>query len=186
MKTKQMVLSAILAAVASVVMLLEFPLPLLPPFLKIDFSLAIVTIGGLIVGPLAVVAIAIVKAFVAFFHSTSNGVGELADLIISISFALPFCYIYKKYSSNKGLVFGSIISIITIAIVGAIANIYILIPFYSKVMPFDAIIGMCKTVNPSITNLNTYVIFGVVPFNIIKGIIISIISIIVFKALKKR
>ena len=181
-KTRKLTTTAILAAVAAVIMHFEISLPFLPFFLKIDASLAIVLISAIFIGPIAVFPIALIKDAVNLFSTTTGGVGQLADFIITVAFALPFALIYKKMKNTKGMILGFAAGTLAIVIAGALANVYILLPFFSLTMPLDKIWEMCRKTNPIIVDMKTYVLYGAMPFNLIKGIIISIITFIVYKA----
>ncbi len=190
MQIRQLTITAILAAIAAILMHFEAPIPPFPPFLKLDFSTSIVLMGGFIVGPLAVIPIALTKALVSLLTTTSAGVGQLADFIVTVSFALPFAFIYKKLKSMSGIFIGCAVGAVCIVIAGAIANAYILIPFYSATFPLDAIWGLCKATNAEafagdVFNMGTYILFVAIPFNLIKGVIISVVTVILFKALAR-
>ena len=181
-KTRKLTIIAVLAAMASVLMKFEFPLLPWVPFLKFDFSLTIVLISSFLVGPIAIWPIALIKAGVSLLASSTGGVGQLADLIVTISFAFPFALIYCKYRSAKGMIAGCAVSIVLIAIAGAIANMYILIPAYSLIMPLDKIWGMC---GPVIVDMKTYILYGAIPFNITKGFLSAVATFIIYKALSR-
>ena len=102
-KTKKMVLTAVLGAISGILMLLEFPLPLIPPFVKMDFSELPVVLGGFIMGPLNGSLIAVIKIVLNFLlNGTSTaGVGEIANLIYSLGYMLPAVFIYHKFRSKK-------------------------------------------------------------------------------------
>ncbi len=182
-KTQKLTAIAILGALATIIMQFETPIPFFPPFLKLDFSLVIVMVGGFLVGPVAVIPITFIKALVSFLSTDTGGVGELADFIISTCFAFPFAYTYKKMGGTGGLIIGCALGTISIAIAGAVANYFILLPFYSLTIPLDTIWALCAKINPIIVDLKSYIMYGAIPFNVVKGLIISAAAIIVIKAL---
>ena len=85
--------------------------------------------------------------------------------------------------SVKGTALACFAGTVAIAIVGALANYYLLIPFFSNIMPIDAIISACNAVNPAIDSLAAYILFGAIPFNVAKGIVISIVTVVTYKKL---
>lgn len=180
-KTRRLTITAVLAAVAAALMTFEMPLPFMPPFLKIDPSSVPILIGGFVLGPLSAVVMALIKALVHAMSTTTGGVGELADFIITSSFAVTAAVIYKKHHTKKGALLACLGGVIAITLAGIIANKLLLIPFYSTIMPMETIFAVCGKVNPLIHDLNTYIIFGVVPFNMLKGIIISALTFLVYK-----
>ncbi len=190
LRVRQITVTAVLAAIAAILVRFEAPIPPFPPFLKLDFSTCIVLIGGFLVGPFAVLPIALIKALVGLFTTTSAGVGQLADLIITVSFAYPFALIYKRLRNTTGTVIGCVAGIVAIAVAGALANEFILIPFYSHTFPLDAVWGLCKTVNPDAFQgdtfqMQTYILFVAIPFNLLKGVIISTVTVLLYKVLSK-
>lgn len=176
---------ALLSAISSVLMFIEFPLPFMPPFLKFDLSGVPILLAAMMFGWKSAVSVAFVKDIIHCLSTTTGGVGELADFLIMSSFAIVVALIYKKFSKEKGLILASVCGTLTCALVGAAANLYLLIPFFSKVMPMDAIFAACSAVNPLIDGLDAYIIFGAVPFNLIKGCLLSVCTVFLFKRLGK-
>lgn len=166
------------AALSAALMFFEFPLPFLPPFLKLDLSDIPVLIGAFVLGPLPALAIVLVKDLIHLLNTQSAGVGELADFLVTGTFALTAGYIYKGMKSKYSAVVSSIIGIIAMTVMGAVSNLYILMPFYEKVMGLT-LKGM------GISSLNAYILYAIVPFNIIKGLIVTIVTIIVYKRLSE-
>lgn len=176
----------ILSGISIVLMqLLEFPIPFMPPFLKFDFSNLPALIGGFAYGPLTGIVIVLVKALLHLVRTQTGGVGELADFLASGAMVFVSALIYKKYKTKKGAVTALGLGILAMILVGAFANYFILIPFYAKMMPMEQIIGMCGKVNPLITNSLSYVLYGVLPFNLIKGLILAIITFVLYKQVSK-
>ncbi len=180
-KVRRITVTAMFAALATILMFFEIPVPFMPPFLKLDPSAVPILIGGFILGPVAGVAMVFVKAFVHFFSSTTGGVGELADFIITSSFVVMAAIVYRRHHTKKGAVLACLAGTTVLAIVGVLANKFLLLPFYSTVMPLEAIFKACAAVNPLIKDTNTYLMYGVLPFNLIKGIAISLITFPVYK-----
>lgn len=132
-------------------------------------------------GPLAGVIIAAIKSLLHLFATTSGGVGELADFLVTASFVFTAALIYKSNKSKKGALIGSAVATVVLVLVGALANYYIIIPFYSQLMPINAIIEACHAVNPAITDMKGYILFGVVPFNLLKAVSVSAITMVIYK-----
>ena len=110
------------------------------------------------------------------------GVGELADFLITGSFALTAGLVYRVWHTRRGALAACGLSIAVITVVGALANWFILLPFYAAAyMPYDAILSACQAVNPAIDSLAGYILFGVVPFNLIKGTLVALITFVVYK-----
>ena len=176
---------AVLAAVAFVVMMIEFPLPFVPPFYKLDFSETAVLIGAFAMGPLAGVIIEAIKIIlnILFTGTQTAYVGEIANFLIGISFCLPASLIYQKYKTRENAVKGLAVGGLIMIIVGLLMNALVLLPAYSYFyhMPMDALIGMGTKLMPLIHDRFTFVLFATSPFNLIKAILVSLITILLYK-----
>jgi riboflavin transporter FmnP len=178
------VTAGILAAIATILRFLETPLPLLPAFLKLDLSNIPALIGGFALGPIAGAAILLVKNLIYLPFSQTGGVGEIADFVISLALVLPAALAYRFKKNRKGAVIGMASgSALMSFLVGPLMNYFVLIPFYAMIMPIDAIINMAAEVNPGINGIWTYIIYAVVPFNIVKSVLICIITGLLYKPL---
>jgi riboflavin transporter FmnP len=175
---------AMLSAVAVILMLFEIPLWFAPSFYEIDFSEVPVLIGAFALGPLAGVAIEAVKILLNLVinGTITAGVGELANFLIGCALVIPSAVIYKRHKSKKNAVIGMAVGTITMVVVGCFLNAFILLPVYSKaLLPMDALIGMGTAVNSHITDLMTFVLFAVAPFNLLKGVLVSLITALIYK-----
>ncbi len=164
---------------------LEFPIPFMPPFLKFDFSTLPALIGGFAYGPITGLAIVLIKALCHLLISYSVGSGEIADFLISGSLVFVSALIYRTHKTKKRAAVGMIFGTLAMMIVGAFANYFILLPVYAKVMPMEQIIEMCSAVNPLIKNTLGYILYGALPFNLIKGIILSAITFVIYKQISR-
>lgn len=186
-KTKKMVLTAVLGAISGILMLLEFPLPFIPPFVKMDFSELPVILGGFIMGPVNGALIAVIKIVLNFlFNGTSTaGVGEIANLIYSLGYMLPSVLIYHKLRSKKGAVVSLVIGTVITSVLAVIINIFVTFPLYGKLMGIDipTIVAMCQAVNPYVKDMVSLMIFSMLPFNLFKYGVTSIITFVLYKKL---
>lgn len=175
-----------LAAIAAMLMLMfEIPLPFAPGFYKIDLSEVPVMIGTFTMGPVAGAIIELVKLVlkVILKGSETMGIGELANFLIGCGLCVPAGIIYKKMRSRKGAVIGMAVGTLFMTVVGCLVNAFVLLPVYAKLfeMPIEALVGMGTAVNGWITNLSTFVVFAVAPFNLIKGVLVSLIVFLIYK-----
>lgn len=174
-----------LSAVAGVLMLLEMPLWFAPSFYKLDFSEIPVLIGAFALGPMAGMTIEFIKILLNFVlnGTVTGGVGEIANFLIGCAFIVPAGYIYKQNKNTKNAIIGMAVGTLVLAIVGALLNYFLLLPVYAKVFgaPIQAFIDMGNALNPYIVDLKSFVLFCVVPFNLLKGIVISAITLLVYK-----
>lgn len=185
-KTRKLVEIGMLGAIATVLMLFEFPIPFIaPPFYELDFSEVPVLVGAFALGPMAGAAIELVKILInLLINGTATAfVGEIGNYILGCSFIIPAALIYKKKKTKKTALISMIVGTITMTVFGCFLNAYVLLPTYAAAfgMPIDAIVGMGSTINGNITNVMTFVILAVAPFNILKGIVVSAITLLIYK-----
>ena len=186
--TKTIAKVGILSAIAYVLMFISVPLPIFPSFLKIDLSDIPAIFGGMSLGPIAGIAIVINKNFLqGITASTTGGVGEFANVIIGGSYVLIICLFYRKWKNIKAVVAGGLVGIVAMTIMGCIMNYYIMMPLYATVygMPLDAIIQMGTVINSKVTDLYTFVIWMIAPFNIIKATLMTVVTLPLFKKMEK-
>ena len=185
MNTRKIVYIGLLAAVSTVLMYLEIPLTFLfmPPFLKLDLSGVPTLIGAFMFGPGAGIFITLVKDIIHIMSTQTGGVGELSDFLIYAAFSLVAGGWYLKHKNKKGALLSCVLGTLAVTVIGAFTNRFLIIPFYSKIMPIDAIVSACNAVNPMIDSIDGYILFGAVPYNFIKGVIISAVTFLVYKKL---
>ena len=174
-----------LSAIAVVLMLFEIPLPFAPAFYEIDFSEVPVLVGCFAMGPLGGMLIELIKIIMNFIinGTITAGVGEIANLLIGCAFVVPAGIIYKKHKSRKSAIIGMATGTIFMTIVGCFLNAFILLPAYAKAfqMPIEALVEMGAAVNGSVNSLLTFVMFAVAPFNLLKGVLVSLIVLLIYK-----
>ena len=185
-KTRKLVEIGMLGAIATVLMLFEFPIPFIaPPFYELDFSEVPVLVGAFALGPMAGATIELIKILInLLINGTATAfVGEIGNYILGCSFVIPAALIYKKKKSKKVAMISMIVGTITMTVFGCFLNAYVLLPTYAAAfgMPIDAIVGMGSAINGNITNVMTFVILAVAPFNILKGIVVSTITLLIYK-----
>lgn len=185
-KTRTLVEIGMLGAIATVLMLFEFPIPFLaPPFYEMDFSEVPVLVGAFALGPAAGATIELIKILInLMINGTATAfVGEIGNYLLGCSFIIPAAVIYKKKKSKKNAVIAMVTGTIAMTVFGCFLNAYVLLPTYAAAfgMPIDVIISMGTSINASITNVMTFVVIAVAPFNIFKGLIVSLITLLIYK-----
>ncbi|MCI8551022.1 MAG: ECF transporter S component [Lachnospiraceae bacterium] len=244
---KNLVTIAVLAAVAAVLMYLEFPLWFAPPFYELDFSEIPVLVGAFSMGPAAGFVIEVLKVVIKLLlkGSTTMGVGDWANLLIGCSLVIPAAMIYTKNRTRKGAIIGLVVGTLTMAFVGCFLNGYVLLPTYAqafegawqgflvmgaftaavafpvfffygrekgehpiligmvveililaaaivlmnvlKLFSGDSLAGLISmgtAVNPAITGIWSFVLLAVLPFNLLKGTIVSLITVLIYKRIR--
>lgn len=175
-----------LSAIAFVLQLLEFPLPLLmPDFIKFDFSDLPEIIGAFAYGPVAGIVIAIVKNLLhALIASHSFGVGELCNCILGATFAGVAGLVYKKKKTKKGAALGGVCGSVAMAAISFPFNLFVVYPFYYNFMPKDTIINAYHSILPFVTSIEVSLLVFNVPFTLIKGLINVGISLLIYQPLR--
>ena len=178
--------SAMMAALASVLMFLELPLPLFPSFLKLDFSDFPALIAAFTCGPAAGVAVEIVKNLIHFLAgSRTAGVGELANAIVGCALVVPAGLIYRRRRTFAGALLGLAVGTLAMGLIGGLVNFFLLIPFYSHQIPMDKIIEMGAKIIPAINSKFKLVLYSIVPFNLLKGVLISAVTLLLYKHISR-
>ncbi len=184
LSTKNVVLMGMFGALAGVLMVFEIPLPFIAPsFYGLDLSEVPVLVGTFALGPVAGAVMELVKILVKLIiKPTSTGfVGEFANLMIGCSLILPAGVIYRFKKTKKGAITGMAAGTAVMAVVGVVLNALVMIPFYSNFMPLDNIIKAGAAINPAISNVWTFAVICVGPFNIVKGVVVSLVTALVYK-----
>ena len=179
----------IFAAIAAVLMYFEFPLPFAPGFYELDFSEIPVLICSFSMGPVAGVVCEFLKVVLKLFlKGTSTAfVGDLANFVVGCAFILPASVVYFAKKSKTGAIAGMGVGTAVMTVFGSLFNALYLIPAFSVLfdMPLEVIIGKGTEINPAITSVNTLVIFAVVPFNLLKGVVVSAITFLLYKHIER-
>lgn len=178
-KLRVMILVAMLGSISTVLMQLNFPLPALPPFLKIDFSEVPAVIAIMTMGPIAGITVELIKNVLHWFLSgspTGVPVGEIANFVTGVLFIMPIYFIYKKFRSNKGLTAGLIAGTVAMAVGMSVLNYVVFLPMYTYFLGYPAETGEA---------LYQTIVLGILPFNLIKGIMLMIVTLLLFKSMKK-
>lgn len=183
MQTKKITFIALFAALAAIIMYIEFPIPFMPPFLKIDFSGVVILIGAMLWGTKSALIMIFIKDAIHLLRTQTAGIGELADFIMLAALVITFMAIYKR--NKKKSIIASVISVVVMSLFGVLANVYLLIPFYKNIMPIEQIISICAAINPNIDSMAGYYLLGVLPFNLIKGFVIMLITILVYPKISR-
>ena len=170
---QKLIYTAMLAAVAGVLMSLEFSVPMMPPFYKVDFSDVPSVIAVFLMGPVSGICVEVIKLLIKLITVGTNTmyVGELANLIAAFLFVWPLWFLYQKLGANrKAAVEALLLSIVIRTACACFINANITLPLYAKAMslPLDEVIRMVASVNPAIKDLNGFIILATIPFNVLK------------------
>ncbi len=183
--TKVMVTVALLSTMAYILMLFELP-PYLG-FLRFELSDIPAIIGALQFGPLAGVIIELIKNLIkAITASKTYFVGELANFIISAAYIAPAAYLFRRIKGKYKPLIAFSVGTIAMTLIGALMNYFVTIPLYATLFGgMDVVIGVSSAAIPAIKSLGSLVVLGITPFNIVKGILISVIGYYTYKLVRK-
>lgn len=186
LSTKDLVKIALLSAIAFVLMLLEFPVPIFPMFLKMDLSDLPALLGGFALGPVASIMIQFIKNIFHFIFKPDNtgGAGNLANFLVGISFTVPASIVYTRKKTRKNAIIGMVVGTTSLVILASFVNYYLVIPLYAKLYSMEVVMGMMTQIK-HIVDLRTYIVLAVIPFNLIKGGITSLITFLIYKKVSK-
>lgn len=176
------------AAASAVLMLLEIPLFFAPSFYKLDFSEIPVLICSFVMGPLAGVLCEFLKILLKLIlkGTTTVFVGDLGNFIVGCFFVLPASALYYRKKTRRHAMLGLLAGTLSMTVLGSLLNAFYLIPQFAILfhLSLDSIIGMGQAVNPAIHDLSTLIFFAVVPFNLVKGVLVSLITLLIYKPLR--
>lgn len=185
--TRRLAQIAVLGALGGILMIFEFPLPFAPAFMGVDFSDTPVMLGSMTMGPIAGVATAAVKIFIKLLikPTSTQYIGEISNLFLSIVIALTVGIIYKQFHNEKGMKIGVVATIITMSTAALFSNAFVIYPLYAKLLnfPTEIIVDMTSKINFLVNDYFTLMIFMVVPFNVVKQSLVAFLSIFLFKRL---
>lgn len=176
---------AMFGALSGLLMYIQMPVPFAPSFYKLDFCDVPVLIGSFALGPMAGAVIAAVKILVSLVlrGTQTAGIGECSNWVQACSLAIPAALIYKRRKTKNSAVMGMAAGVVLMVAVACLTNSYILLPAYAKAfhMPMDALIAMGTALNPKIDGLTGFVLLAVAPFNLLKGTLVSLVTILIYK-----
>ncbi len=188
-RVKKISIIAMFSAIGGILMFLDFQLPMFLSFMKMDLSDLPVIVGGFIFGPLDSIIIAAVKILVKLILKPTSTiyVGELANFLGSIMYALPASLIYMKFKNKKRAIIGLLVGTLVASIGITICNMMFIFPFYMKLFNItdEIIIAMCSKIFPYIDNMTKVYLLSVLPFNLLKYGISSVITFIFYKKISK-
>jgi len=170
---QKLIYTGMLAALAGALMSLEFSVPFMPPFYKVDFSDVPSIVAIFLMGPVSGSCVEVIKILIKLFTVGTNTmyVGEFANLIGVVLFVVPLWFIYQKRgASRRAAVEALVCSVVIRTVFACFCNAFITLPLYAKAMnlPLNEVIRMVAAVNPAIQDLNGFIIMATIPFNIIK------------------
>ncbi len=183
-KVRTMTVVAMLSAVATVLMELDFSVPMLiPGFVKMDLSELPALIGSFAMGPVAGVLVCLIKNLIHLTHTSTGGVGELCNFLLGALFVFPAGLFYKLKKTKKNAIIGALLGSVVMAVISIFVNGFITYPMYTKFMPMEAIIQASQAIIPSVKDLWSCLIIFNMPFNFVKCLCSVLITMLIYKPL---
>ena len=177
----KMAIVGVLSAIAY--LLMEFSVPLMPVFIKMDLSDFPALIGSLAVGPAGGIIIALIKNLLHLTVTSTGGVGELSNFILNAVFILPAGLLYKKKKSKKSACGGAVLGAILMALVSVVSNYFVVYPVYYNFMPADTILAAYQAIFPGVKSILQSLIVFNMPFTFVKAMISVVITFLVYNHL---
>lgn len=185
LSVKNMVKISILAVISMVLMFFDVSTWFAPPFLKLDIADLPALLGAFAMGPMAGVLVQLLKNLLNLLleGSLTGGVGELSNFLVGSIFVYTAGLIYYKKKTFGRAVLGLGVGILAMTIFASLSNYFVVFPLYSKLMPLEKIVEMTAAINSRVVDFKTLILYAVVPFNLLKGTVVSAITILVYKKL---
>ncbi len=183
-QAKNLVKIAVLGGLGFMIMqLFRVPLPFAPSFMTVDFGDVPALVGGFSMGPVAGMLIQLIKNILKLFTTDTVGVGELSNFIVGSVFVIVSAAYYKRHRSKKGALIATILGSVAMTTVALLSNAFFIFPAYAKAidMDLDQLALSLGEVNSLISNYWTLMIFAVVPFNLVKGALQSVVTWLLYK-----
>ena len=187
LSTQTLCFIGLFGALSTVLMLFKVPLPFAPAFMKLDFAELPAIIGSFMFGPLAGVCIVMVKLALNLLLNGTDSmyVGEISNLVLSSCYVLCASLIYQKHKTKKTAAASLLISVVVTSTISIISNTLFIFPAYTVVygLSMESLVGMASAVNPFVHDTFTMMLWSVLPFNLTKYGVVSVITFLVYKKL---
>lgn len=180
---RYLTVTAMLSAVAFILMFLQFSVPVMPSFVKMDLSELPALIGSFAMGPACGVMICLIKNLLHLTMTSTGGIGELSNFILGASFVFCAGMIYKKIKTKRGAVIGSLAGAVVMTLISFPSNYFIVYPVYEKMMPRETIIAAYQMILPAADELWKCLLIFNVPFTFVKAVFSVVITMLVYKKL---
>ncbi|MBR5468580.1 MAG: ECF transporter S component [Firmicutes bacterium] len=179
--TRKMVVTAMLSAVSAVLMIIDFSVPFMPFFIKMDVSELPALIASFSLGPVSGAAVCLIKNLINLFRTSTGGVGEFCNFVLGACFVMPAGIIYRKMKTRKGALIGCLAGAAVMAVLSVPINYFVTYPIYAKIMPVETIIELYQAIIPSVNGLLSCLVVFNMPFTFLKGIIDSVLTFVIYK-----
>lgn len=183
-RARNLAVTAMLSAVAFMLMFFDFPIPfLIPSFVQMDFSELPALLASFSLGPIYGVMVCLVKNLIHLTITSTAGAGEICNFLLGACFVFPSGYVYQHMKSRKGALLGALIGAVIMAVLSIPLNYYISYPIYTQFLPIDAILNMYREIRPTSGGLLECLIVFNAPFTLVKGLLTTALCFLIYKPL---
>ena len=187
LRVRNLVVTAMLSAVAAVLMMLSFSLPMLiPGFVKMDVSELPALLAAFSIGPGWGVLVCLLKNLLNLIvgGTTTAGVGELCNFLLGAAFVASAGLVYQRNKTLRGAVVASLLGAAVMAVVSLPVNYFVIYPVYSNLYGgMDLIIEAYQALRPDVNGLLECLLIFNTPFTLVKGLLTSVLAFVVYKPL---
>lgn len=180
-KIRFVVMTGVLGAVATVLMMLSFSVPFMPSFIKLDFSELPALIATFSMGPLSGVLVCLIKNLINLTMTTTGGVGELSNFLLGVCLVLPAGLVYYFRRNRRAAFWGALAGSLMMGLMSLPLNYFVTYPIYMKILPVEAIIGMYQAIFPGVDGLFSCLLIFNVPFTFLKGFLDTLLTFLIYK-----
>ena len=186
---RKMTMTAMLSAIAFILMFLDFSVPVMPAFIKMDLSELPALVGTFAMGPVSGVVICLIKNLLHLFMTDTAGVGELSNFLLGAAFVLPAGLIYKKWKGKKSAFIGALLGALLMALISIVSNQFIVYPAYYVMysLPEKGVLAMYQAlpeaipVLPHVDSILEALVKYNAPFTFVKGLFSVLITLVIYK-----
>lgn len=175
------VMTGVLSAVATVLMMLSFSVPFMPSFIKMDFSEFPALIATFSMGPLSGVMVCLIKNLINLTMTTTGGVGELSNFLLGVCLVLPAGLVYRFRKNRRAAFLAALAGSVIMGLASLPLNYFLTYPIYAKILPIEAIVGMYQAIFPKVDGLLSCLLIFNVPYTFLKGLIDTLLTFLLYK-----
>lgn len=175
------VMTGVLSAVATVLMMFSFSVPFMPSFIKMDFSEFPALIATFSMGPLSGVMVCLIKNLINLTMTTTGGVGELSNFLLGVCLVLPAGLVYRFRKNRRAAFLAALAGSVIMGLASLPLNYFLTYPIYAKILPIEAIVGMYQAIFPKVDGLLSCLLIFNVPYTFLKGLIDTLLTFLLYK-----
>ncbi|MCI8589590.1 MAG: ECF transporter S component [Clostridiales bacterium] len=183
-KVKKLTIIGVFSAIAFILMILDFSVPIVPSFLKFDVSDLPELLITFMYGPVSGIVVCLIKCVLHLTVTTSAGVGEFSNFLLGVVLCVSAGLIYQLKRTRTMALISMLCASVLMGLASYLTNYFIIYPFYYNLMSKEAILSICQKILPWIGSIETSIWVFNVPFTIVKGLVCSLVTFLVYKKLK--